>query len=209
MNDRRSATRRIGRRIQQLRTARGMSLRGLAQVAGISPSYLSQAERGLTNVSIGRMLDIANALRVPVEALLGDRHSGTPLVTTRADRPVLSEEHGCRKTLITRDPGSPMEVYSAVLDVGGTTGVSPYVHGDQHEVLLVLRGDVVFQLGRQLYRMTEGDSAEFRSSTPHRLENAGRTEAEVLWIVGTPSGFIEYVDDLDGVTERRGPARRS
>lgn len=172
-----------------------MSVRGLAEVASISASFLSQVEKGSTNMSIGRMIDIANALRVPIESLLGTRLSSGPQVTTRAERPVLSEENGSRKTLITRQSTSPMEVYSAELDVGGSTGADLYIHGDQDEVIIVIKGNVNFQVGKQLFTMTEGDSLEFRSSTPHRAHNVGDTKAEVLWVIGAPSGFIEFVQN--------------
>ncbi|MDQ3765596.1 MAG: helix-turn-helix domain-containing protein [Actinomycetota bacterium] len=55
----------IGRRVRQIRYARGKSLRVIAGLAGISPSHLSRIERGL--VALDRRSEIvalANALQV-------------------------------------------------------------------------------------------------------------------------------------------------
>ena len=35
--------------------------------------------------------------------------------------------------------------------------------------------------------LREGDSIDYRSSSPHRVTNAGEETAEVMWIISPPS----------------------
>lgn len=61
----------IGKRVQQLRLERGISLSELAESAGVAKSYLSMIERDIrTNPSIHFLEKIAKVLRVSVEFLL-------------------------------------------------------------------------------------------------------------------------------------------
>lgn len=62
----------IGDRIKALRKEEGMTQKELAQRAGISRSYLADTEANRYNPSIETLGKIAEALSVPVSALLSD-----------------------------------------------------------------------------------------------------------------------------------------
>lgn len=62
----------IGGRIKRLRQAQGLTLQDLAKKAHISPGYLSEVERGRSAISVGKMSQIADGLRMTVDALLGE-----------------------------------------------------------------------------------------------------------------------------------------
>ena len=56
----------IGRRIRELRSARGLTLREVAVLLAVSPATLSAIENGRTGVSSERVARLAEALDVPV-----------------------------------------------------------------------------------------------------------------------------------------------
>ncbi|MBM7568003.1 helix-turn-helix domain-containing protein [Paenibacillus sacheonensis] len=61
----------IGRRIQQLRMNKGMSLSELAERAEVAKSYVSNVERGLqSNPSIQFLEKVSTALDVTIHAIL-------------------------------------------------------------------------------------------------------------------------------------------
>ena len=60
----------IGNRVRRLRAQRGMSRRVLAQSSGVSERYLATLEQGKANISIVRLVEIANAMGLPVAELL-------------------------------------------------------------------------------------------------------------------------------------------
>ncbi|GAA1561182.1 hypothetical protein GCM10009789_13030 [Kribbella sancticallisti] len=73
----------IGRRVRQLRMARGVSLRRLAGDLAVSPATLSAVENGRTGVDAVRLAQIAGLLDVPVEQLFPAPPTDGPKRSTR------------------------------------------------------------------------------------------------------------------------------
>jgi len=60
----------VGRRIRELRKARGLTQEGVAEAASINPKYFGAIERGEVNLSLSTLDRIAKALNVQPAALL-------------------------------------------------------------------------------------------------------------------------------------------
>ena len=56
----------LGKKIQEIRSAKGFSVRKTANLAEITPSMLSQIENDLVNPSINTLRCIATALDTPI-----------------------------------------------------------------------------------------------------------------------------------------------
>jgi XRE family aerobic/anaerobic benzoate catabolism transcriptional regulator len=93
----------LGHAVRQLRQARGLTLKTLAEQAGLSERFLSDLERGRGNISVGRLLAVARALGTglaplvaaldadappprPVVALIGLRGAGKSTIGPRVAR---------------------------------------------------------------------------------------------------------------------------
>lgn len=63
----------IGQRIVSLRKKKGLTQEDLAGVAELDRSYLSEIENGHKNVSINTLNKIAEALKVKMSVLLGEK----------------------------------------------------------------------------------------------------------------------------------------
>ncbi|HEX6212401.1 MAG TPA: cobalamin-dependent protein [Methylomirabilota bacterium] len=61
---------RLGRRIQELRTARGWTQQELAEAAQLDRTYISGLERGRQNPTLGALLRLARSLETPLERLV-------------------------------------------------------------------------------------------------------------------------------------------
>src|SRR3954463_13799422 len=59
----------IGPKLRQARERKNMSVRGLARYVGVSPSLVSQIERGRVMPSVGTLYSIANELGLVVDDL--------------------------------------------------------------------------------------------------------------------------------------------
>src|ERR1700687_3750229 len=70
----------LGSRLRQARERKGFTVRGLARYVGVSPSLVSQIERGRVMPSVGTLYNITNQLELVVDDLFRD--AGAP----RADR---------------------------------------------------------------------------------------------------------------------------
>ena len=177
----------VGERLRTLRRFRRCTLQTVAARSGLSESFLSQVERGRSNASIASLRRIADALGVTMADLFEPERMPGPKVLKSDDRPALQFGILGRKLLLTPRPLHHLEVFQGELEVGGSTGEEPYAHGDSEELFLVLFGTVELELGGELYELEQGDSIDYRSSTPHRVVNTGQDRAEVLWIISPPS----------------------
>jgi transcriptional regulator with XRE-family HTH domain len=174
----------LGERLRAIRVLRRLTLREVAQAAGVSESFVSQLERGRSSASVATLQRLATAVGIEISDLFAE--SG-PRVLRRQERQLLEWGHLGRKALLTPKPFHSLEVVAAAFDPGGSTGDEPYTHGDSEELLLVLAGHVHVQLGSELLDLSTGDSVNYRSSTPHRVSNPGDEPAEVLFVISPPS----------------------
>jgi transcriptional regulator with XRE-family HTH domain len=178
----------VGERLREIRKLRRVTLRTVAERAGLSESFLSQVERGRANASIASLKRISAALGVNVADLFEPNgRPSRPRVLRRDVRPALAFGTLGRKYMLTPRPLEHLQVMVGELDPGGSTGEEPYTHGDSEELLVVLEGLVHLQLGSDVFELATGDSIDYRSSTSHRLTNAGADTAEVMWIISPPS----------------------
>lgn len=64
--------RRVGARVREMRHQRGMTQAELAVRSGVSVRFLGQLEGGEGNISLTRLSEVADALRVPLGALVSE-----------------------------------------------------------------------------------------------------------------------------------------
>ncbi len=69
----------FGRRVRDLRTARGLTLREVADRLQVSPATMSAIENGRTGVSAERIARLAEELGVPVQRMFGAPDTEAPL----------------------------------------------------------------------------------------------------------------------------------
>ena len=68
----------IGERLRLRRQEQGLSLRDLAERVGVSPSLISQIERGRANPSVSTLYAIVAELDISLDELLFDRRIERP-----------------------------------------------------------------------------------------------------------------------------------
>lgn len=61
---------RFAKNLRVLRTQQGISQEALAELAGFHRTYVSQVERGVTNITLDNIEKIADALKVDAAMLL-------------------------------------------------------------------------------------------------------------------------------------------
>lgn len=59
----------IGKNIQNQRKLKGYSQESFAELMGVSWSYVSKIECGILNLSLGKIYDIANYLKINTDEL--------------------------------------------------------------------------------------------------------------------------------------------
>ncbi|MBB3349824.1 helix-turn-helix domain-containing protein [Sphingomonas sp. BK069] len=71
----------IGAQVRRVRVARGLSQERLAECAGIHRNYVGLIERGERNVTLGVVVDVAEALDITLAELFADLPRREPIST--------------------------------------------------------------------------------------------------------------------------------
>jgi transcriptional regulator with XRE-family HTH domain len=193
----------MGDRLRQARQSRGMSLRRLAEVLGVSPSLISQVETGRARPSVNTLYAMASELGISLDTLLfvdttPPSPETAPESSADAVEPVLPQnpvQRAASRTSIRLGSGVVWERLTTesirnvdflhvTYEVGGES--SPENAFQRHtgqEWGYVLTGTLTVSIGFDQFILQPGDAISFDSATPHRLFNAGDTPATAVWFV--------------------------
>jgi len=181
----------IGARIRELRERRGLSLRELAELAGVSSSAIQKIEANSMIPTISVLMKIARGLRCRVTDFLDDdTEKGSLVVIRRAERRQLSWAGGAVKVdYMSGDIDAPEHIMIEVhVEPGGNSGKERLSHGGD-EIVLCLSGQIEFVVQSTTVTLKRGDCMHFKSDLPHRWSNPGKTAARML-LVCSASGSI-------------------
>jgi transcriptional regulator with XRE-family HTH domain len=178
----------LGFGIRSERLRQGLTLAQVAEQAELSPSALSQIERGVTDPSIGSLRRIASALKVPFFQFLVDPSTPQPVVKRAERRTIQFPNRALQYQLLTPNLRGPFEVLSLDLAPGAASGDEPLGH-DSDECIIVLCGKIEIEMAGHLYDLEEGDSITIPRNLPHRVVNVARAPSEVLMVISPPETF--------------------
>jgi transcriptional regulator with XRE-family HTH domain len=177
----------LGPRIRSLRQARQVTLRELAERAGVTESFLSQVEREVTSPSIASVQRIARALDLGIADLFADE---PPIgrVVRRADRRRIAYPGlNAVDEFLTSGRDGRLEVILSTIEAGGGTGDEAYAHESDEEVVIVLEGSLELWVGDEFHLLADGDAITYSSRQPHRNRNPGPGRAVILFCATPPS----------------------
>ena len=103
----------IGFRIREVRKERGMTQERVAELAGVSPKFVSMIENGIKSASLKVLCEIAGALRISLDELVFGGYFTNESVSNEWDdilmdcskyeRAVLMEATKCLKEMLLRN----------------------------------------------------------------------------------------------------------
>jgi len=182
----------IGERLRARRHELGLSLRTLAERLGVSPSLISQIERGRANPSVSTLYSIVAELDISLDELLFNERRTEERSEARAFGPIQRgrERHRIRlasgvlweRLTTVSEPG--VEFLYVIYEVGGASSPEDaFQRHAGHEWGYVLSGTLQVTIGFRTYLLEPGDAVSLDSTTPHRLVNAGDTPVHAIWFV--------------------------
>ena len=176
----------VGRKIRDLRKSKGLSLKQLAEGAGVSASLVSQIENNRVDPSLSTLRKIALTMGVPVFALIAESSpEDASLVPKEKRRRVSFPRGGLEYEVIHSELTKKMGIMIGTLQPGGMTSEEPLAH-DGEECLVILKGGLRVEFQQSQRELKEGDSLYFESSAPHRLVNHHKRACEFYLIITPP-----------------------
>lgn len=183
----------FGEKIRAVREKKHLTLKMVAQEAGVSESLVSQIERNRVSPAIDTLLSLANVLDINLEYLFEEYNRSRPVSIIRYDeRRVTHEEEIVYEEIsqpIEKDGQNSIESYIITIPVNGHTHRGNFGHLGR-EVGYISQGTAKLIYENKEYILHEGDSVSFSASSPHTLENCGDTVLKAIWVVSPGQRFI-------------------
>ncbi|WP_263145019.1 cupin domain-containing protein [Pseudomonas sp. RIT-PI-AD] len=178
----------VGARLKTLRQARGLSIRGLAELSGVSHPNISLIERDNSSPSISVLKRLLEPLNVTLSSFFSDSDVLDRAVFYKADELV---ELADGTSLSYRQVGanlvnSSMMILHERYAPGADTGCELYAH-EAEEGGVVVKGRLEMTVGEETRILETGDAYYFDSRLPHRMRNPFDEECVVVSAVSPPT----------------------
>jgi transcriptional regulator with XRE-family HTH domain len=202
----------LGARLRELRTGAGLSLRALAAQLGISPSAVSQIERGVMRPSVSRLIAYVGAIGVPLSVVFEtgiekapEGQAGTD--PTGAD-PTGAATAGQFQFAIRRSwevapillgggvtfrrlspvPTRGVEFFESVYPPSSMSNAhGELLRHEGYEVGTVTAGELTVDFDTDVVTLAAGDSITYPCSRPHLIANRSATVTAIAtWLIVSP-----------------------
>jgi transcriptional regulator with XRE-family HTH domain len=178
----------VGERLRELREARNISMRTLAVRSGLSANALSMIERGKASPSVSTLYKLADALGISITTFFATDVERKQAVFLKSDeRPHVSFTRGVFEGLGGEKFLGRVEPFMLTLENSANSGPRSMSHTG-HEFVFCLRGELEYQVEREVYHLEPGDSLLFAAHLKHKWKNPGRNVATAVIVI---SGFEE------------------
>ncbi|HUQ79178.1 MAG TPA: cupin domain-containing protein [Patescibacteria group bacterium] len=167
----------LGDRLHMLRIRRQLSLVTVALGTGLSRSFLALLEAGESDVSVSRLLRVAEFYGVWLADLVGTTAPAVEIM--RADKAtVLSSDDVGRIRLLSAHTVRTVMPFRIDLPPGARIegGLS---HAGE-EFVHCVRGTIDLEVVDTVHRLTSGDTASYPGRLPHSYANPGDEEAVLV-----------------------------
>lgn len=198
----------IGSRLRHRRKEIGLSLRQLADMIGVTASFLSQVENSKTNVALKSLQKLSEALAVPLlyflsevpskESAVLESHSSeeitsdvavvSPVVEVNSRAKLILSDSKITYELLIPDLGRKMVAICGRLSPG-TGNVARRLREPTEEFIYILSGELRVSLSSGEHTLTSGDTIYFEGEKLQQLYCASKDEDAVWVSVITPAVF--------------------
>lgn len=173
----------MGRRLRNLRSKRGYSLRTLANRSGLNVNTLSLVENGKSSPSVSTLQQLAQALDVRLSAFFESEPLEKRVIYTPIGRRPQALFGSTQMQNLGKDlAGSVVQPFVVTINPGEGSGEQIIVHTG-HEFVYCLSGRIRYQIDGDEYLLQSGDSLLFEAHLPHCWENKGEDKAQILLIL--------------------------
>lgn len=183
----------LGYRLRERRLDLGLTLKQVADGAGLSVGFISQLERGITAPSLSSLVSICKVLHTDVGTYLQQPGAGQSL-SRQGERPLYSLAGFnldvpalpiTYERVSTNFPGR--KLHSVIMNVPPGYRSETISH-DGEEMIFVLSGELTSFVDGRHAILQPGDAEHFPSTLPHSVWNHTNSLTHVLF-VGTQELF--------------------
>lgn len=198
----------LGIKIRRQRQNKNMTLKKLSESTGLSVSFLSEIERGVSKPSMTSLRSITQVLGISLlsfadDNIVDDTMSNTLMPIERATTGYITETKVVRANqrkrlgypdrpgyyeLLSPDLNRQLEVLYVKIEIGFETGAEPILDPPGEKFTLVMKGVYQVTINNEEYVLNAGDSIYYPANAAVHFKNIGDIPVELILII-TPPGF--------------------
>ncbi len=186
----------IGERLREIREAKGLSQRELANRTGLTNGAISMIEQNKTSPSVSSLKRLLDGLPISLSEFFREvEEAGEPKYfytasefTELSPQEIGFGEAAARVSLRQLGDAShhSLQVLHEKYPPGADTGPELLKH-ESEEAGIVVSGVIEVTVGNQVRVLNPGDGYLFDSRLPHKFRNIGSRECEIISVCTPPS----------------------
>ena len=173
---------RVAASLRAVRRSRELSQHDLADLAGVTASAISQAERAERGLSLATLVRLSSALGLTLDDLVHGEDPDVYRIGRRTDDPQRGLEHA-----ITLLDGDDSDLHIDLVYLGPRDAGTPNTKRRGTAIVAVASGLVHVQVAGQTPAVRRGEVLVADSRRIERWRNLGQSDAMLFWIVIPPS----------------------
>lgn len=183
---------RVGAAIRAARKRRGLSASELARRSAVSQSFLSQVEAGQSDISVGRLIRVAQALQVELTDLLERPATVGGRVVRVAERVAIpTPTPGLSIHLLSPSADHTRTYAFGTLERGATAEPAFRLHGSESFLYMVDGAAAIDFTNGDSSELTAGDTISYLSDSFVRMRNLSSGPSTFVWV----QSALERTDD--------------
>jgi len=175
----------LGTILRKHRKEKKLTLKAIAEGAGISEGFMSQIENNVNAPSLDTLINICNAIGVNAGDVLNQVEKQEKLVLIRKsewDDVDLPHSGFVTRRFLAPENRTVIDSSILVIEPGKSIPVRKNIKNSQ-ELLCVLKGSVELIHGEQTLELGEGDSVHYWSiPDKQKITNRNAMRSVVLWV---------------------------
>jgi transcriptional regulator with XRE-family HTH domain len=173
---------RIAASLRALRRTRELSQHDLAELAGVSASAVSQAERAERGLSLATLVRLSSALGITIDELLRGEDPELYRIGRRTEDP----GRGFERTMTLLE-GADSDLRIELVHLSSHDAGTPPMQRKGTGIVAVVNGLVQVQVGGRTPAVRRGEVLVADSERVEGWRNLGQAEAVLFWIVIPPA----------------------
>jgi len=168
----------LGTRLRERRRELGLTLKEVADAAGLSVGFISQIERGITTPSLSSLVGVSRVLEMHISDFLAQPR-GTASLTRQTERPhyAIGGNSLTYERLSASFPGNVLR--SVIIHEPPGHRSEPIAH-EGEEIFFILDGALTVEVEGERTILDVGDSIHFPSRRTHSTWNHTSAPAKIL-----------------------------
>ncbi len=182
----------LGKKIRDIRIEKELTIKELAEKVDVSPSLLSQIERGLANPSLNTLRSMATHLNVPMFSFFEDESPMNTMIVRKKDRIRIingktnSNEVEQGYDLLSPDMKGAIQLCEMSLGPYQYSSDKLNKHNGE-EVAVCIEESIELHLENKIIFLDKGDSIRVEKGTPHRWKNPTDKRCSIIFAISPPT----------------------